>query len=130
MKVKFSPFPTDDIHFIISCKWIISTILRCDYIFFRECLFQLINLFVIAARYPNPGPNALSVTALSTSYTPNSLVNRPYQFYQVEPHILLVLRKKHGTVGILQTNGCLLTNLPDLLWFWCYFPHIRYLFIE
>lgn len=62
-------------------------------------MFQLINLFVIAAAYPNPGPNALSVTALSTSYTPNPLVNSPYQFYQVEPHMLLVLRKETWYCG-------------------------------
>lgn len=62
-------------------------------------MFQLIYLFVIAAGYPNPGPNALSVTALSTSYTPNPLVNSPYQFYQVEPHMLLVLRKEAWCCG-------------------------------
>lgn len=61
-------------HFIISCEWIISTILGCDYIFFRKCLFQTINLFVITARYPNPGPKALCARALSQSYTPNPLV--------------------------------------------------------
>lgn len=58
--MKFSPFPMDGIFIIsstqinestITCKWFISTILGCDYIFFREDLFQLIKLFVIALRH-------------------------------------------------------------------------------